>query len=234
MSKISILIPTYNEKENIEIIIRTIFSLHPDIYIKVIDDNSPDSTANVVQVLMNEFPNLSILKRKGKEGLGKAYINGFEEILQDGTFSHVCMMDADFSHDPKYLSEIIKNSLDFDVVVGSRYIKNGGTEGWELWRRMLSRWGNFYCRNITRMPIRDCTGGFNLIKAEILRKVDFSRFDTSGYAFIMELKYSFYKLGAKFKEVPIIFKNRTGGESKISNHIIREGILAPWKLIIKK
>lgn len=234
MSKIIIAIPTYNEKDNIENIIRGIFSIVPEVYVKIIDDNSPDGTSNIIEGLLKEFTHLSILKRTAKSGLGKAYINAFQEIFKDSSFTHICMMDADFSHDPKYLSQMIKESSGYDVVIGSRYIKDGGTFGWELWRRILSHGGNLYCRIITGIPILDCTGGFNLMKIDTLKRVDFNKFDASGYAFIMELKHSLYKVGAKFKEIPIIFKNRTGGESKISSHIIREGILAPWKLILKK
>ncbi len=122
----------------------------------------------------------------------------------------------------------------FDCLIGSRYVLNGRTVGWELWRRILSRFGNWYCRVITRMPINDCTGGFNMMRVTTMKKLDFNTIDLSGYAFIMELKYSLFKAGARFKEIPIIFNNRRGGESKISNHIIGEGILAPWKMIWRK
>ena len=142
-------------------------------------------------------------------------------------------MDADFSHDPKYLEQMIKVSRVSNVVIGSRYVKEGKTEGWEFWRVMLSFFGNRYCKFVTGMPVYDCTAGFNVIDTRILKKLDFSSFDLSGYAFIMELKYLLWKAGATFKEIPITFKNRTGGESKISGHIISEGLLAPWKMILK-
>jgi len=139
-------------------------------------------------------------------------------------------MDADFSHDPKYLVEMFKKSKEYSVVVGSRYVLGGKTVGWELWRRILSFCGNFYCRTITGMPVKDCTGGFNIIHTDLLRKIDFSKMDMSGYAFIMEIKYLLYRAGGTFFEVPITFVNRVGGESKISSHIISEGIIAPWKI----
>lgn len=233
MKKDLIIIPTYNEKENISLLVEEIFKDIPSVFIMVVDDNSPDGTGRVVEDLKKRFPNLSLLSRGKKEGLGKAYINAFQRALEDGDIRSVVMMDADFSHDPKYLKEIFKKGEEYDVVIGSRYIKEGGTEGWELWRRILSFGGNLYCRMITRIPIFDCTGGFNLIRTEMLRKIDLSNMDMSGYAFTMELKYGLYKAGARFFEVPIIFKNRAGGESKISSHIISEGVFAPWKMILK-
>jgi dolichol-phosphate mannosyltransferase len=229
-----ILIPTYNESENIENIISTIFSMYPNLYIKIIDDNSPDGTGNLVKSMMIRCPNLSILERKNKEGLGKAYIAGFNEIFKDNNLTHVITMDADMSHDPIYLKEMIKMSKDYDLVIGSRYVKGGDTIGWEFWRRMLSKFGNIYAGIITGTFMKDLTGGFNCMNLDFLRKINVDSIDSSGYAYQIEMKYMFYKNGAKVKEVPIIFKNRIGGESKISNHIISEGIIAPWKMRMKK
>ena len=143
-------------------------------------------------------------------------------------------MDADHSHDPMYLPALLAAAEHADVVTGSRYINGGGTEGWELWRRMLSIGGNWYCRIITGMPINDATAGFNLIRTELLRHVPLQKLDSSGYAFQMELKHLLWKHGARCVEVPIIFRQRRGGESKLSGHIIREGITAPWKLLLKR
>lgn len=232
--KTIIILPVYNEKENIRQIIEAIFKVLPLIYILVVDDNSPDGTGDIVKKLQKKFSNLKILTRIEKRGLGEAYINAFKETLKDPDIGNIIMMDADFSHHPSYLPVMLKYAEDFDVVVGSRYIKGGKIEGWELWRRLLSRWGNFYARTITRLPVADCTSGFNLIKSDFLKKIDFSKIDASGYAFIIELKYFLWKSGARFKEIPIIFRNRINGESKISNYIIREGIIAPWKMILKR
>ncbi|OHA78502.1 MAG: hypothetical protein A2V96_02670 [Candidatus Yonathbacteria bacterium RBG_16_43_6] len=230
-----IIIPTYNERENISQLVTEIFDTVPtSVYVMVVDDNSPDGTGDIVESLKKMFPRLSLLHRRGKEGLGKAYLDAFGKVLEDKEVDSLIMMDADFSHHPRYLKEILSKKDDYDVVVGSRYVPQGTVEGWELWRRVLSFGGNLYCRIITRISINDCTGGFNLIRTDILRKIDPSSFDASGYAFIFELKYLLFNEGARFVEVPIIFKNRTGGESKISNHIIKEGILAPWKMIMKK
>lgn len=229
-----VIIPTYNEKDNIKSIILDIFKITPGINVLVVDDSSPDKTATVVKSLQSEYSNLSLLERPRKEGLGKAYLDAFRSVLENNEIRRVIMMDADFSHDPKYLPELLEAAKDFDVVVGSRYVKGGGTIGWEFWRRFLSKFGNVYSRRVTGMPIFDCTGGFNLIKTDFLRKIDLSCVAMSGYAFQIELKYLLWRSGAQFKELPIIFKNRLSGESKISNHIIREGILAPWKIKRKK
>lgn len=228
-----ILIPTYNESENISKLIPVIFNTVPEVFVVVVDDSSPDGTGKVVLDLKNKYPNLSLITRAKKEGLGKAYTYAFKEVLR-GQVNSVVMLDADFSHNPKYLLEMFEKSKKYSVVIGSRYTIGGGTQGWELWRRILSYFGNFYCRIITGIPIKDCTGGFNVIHADLLRKVDFSKMDMSGYAFIMQLKYQLYKVGGTFYEVPIIFQNRALGETKISGHIISEGIIAPWKIRLSK
>ena len=143
-------------------------------------------------------------------------------------------MDADLSHDPAHLPALLAASAEHDVVVGSRYVRGGGVSGWELWRRILSAGGNFYARTVTGLPVRDCTTGYGVIDAGLLKKVSLRRIDSSGYAFLIELKYMLFRAGASFAEVPIIFKNRVGGESKISGHIISEGVIAPWKMIFRR
>lgn len=228
-----IILPTYNEKENIGSLVDEIFSLVPEINILVVDDNSPDGTAAAVEELMAKYPNLSLLKRPEKNGLGGAYVAGFKKLLADPNIKNIFMMDADFSHHPKYLPQMIADSEDYGLFMGSRYIDGGGIAEWELWRRILSAGGNFYSRILLGRHIHDWTGGFNCIKTDYLRKVDFDKIDLSGYAFIMGLKYFLTKAGANVKEMPIIFEARRGGESKLSRHIISEGIIAPWKIILK-
>jgi dolichol-phosphate mannosyltransferase len=230
----TIVIPTYNERVNIKDLIPSIFTILPGIRISVVDDNSPDGTQDEVGRLAKIYKNISLIKREKKEGLGKAYTHAFKMLLRDTNIHTIVMMDADFSHDPSYLPQLLKLRNEADVVIGSRYIRHGNTEGWELWRKFLSKGGNLYCRRITGMPINDCTGGFNAISTNQLRKIDMNSLDSSGYAFIMELKYRLHKVGSKFAEVPIIFKNRREGESKISSHIIKEGIIAPWKMRFKR
>jgi dolichol-phosphate mannosyltransferase len=234
MKKTCVILPTYNEKENIEPILKSIFKVAPNVSVMVVDDNSPDGTAGIVELLKNQYPNLSLMRRARKEGLGRAYIDAFKKVLSEGAVEKIIMMDADFSHSPSYLPKMIEESENYDVVVGSRYVEGGKTVGWELWRRLLSRGGNFYARIITGMPIRDLTGGFNLINKNFLEKINLEDFDASGYAFMMELKDVLFRGGARFKEIPIVFKNRVGGESKISNHIIKEGVMAPWRMRLKK
>ncbi|MCX6701651.1 MAG: polyprenol monophosphomannose synthase [Candidatus Zambryskibacteria bacterium] len=228
-----IIIPTYNEKENISTLIPLIFKIEPDVSIVIADDNSPDGTGSVITELQRRYPRLSPISRLKKNGLGQAYTNAFSEVLKNDDVSHIVMMDADLSHNPESLPEMFKKSKEFSVVIGSRYVSGGKIVGWELWRQILSYYGNLYCRVITGMPIYDCTGGFNIISAELLRKINLLKMDMSGYAFIMELKYLLYKAGGTFYEIPITFNNRVGGESKISSHIISEGIIAPWKMILR-
>jgi dolichol-phosphate mannosyltransferase len=231
--KTVIVIPTYNEKENIGPLLEKIFTLLPEVFILVVDDNSPDKTAETVREKQKKFSHLFLLVREKKEGLGKAYVDAFSRVIKDSEVDKVVMMDADFSHDPERLPAFLAAAAQSDIVVGSRYVKGGGTVGWELWRRILSRFGNFYARLITGMPLADLTGGFNLMAADFLRRINLEGLDMSGYAFIMEIKSSLFIAGAKFYEVPIIFRNRREGESKISSHIIREGVIAPWKIRAK-
>jgi dolichol-phosphate mannosyltransferase len=230
-----ILMPTYNEKKNVEIVIPQIFALLPEIYILVIDDNSPDGTAEEVKFLMSRYPNLSILERSQKTGLGDAYKDAIKKVLTDKEVGLVITMDADGSHDPEYLPIMLKEIVGHDLIIGSRYINSGGIENWELWRRLLSKFGNLYSRILTGMKIGDSTSGFMCIKRKLLERVNFEDIDCTGYAFLLEFKfYCINKLGAKFKEIPIIFKERGRGESKMSHKIIIEGVIAPVKIFVKR
>lgn len=230
-----ILMPTYNERENVKLIIPEIFNLIPEIRILIIDDNSPDKTADAVKEMTQKYPNLSILEREKKAGLGAAYIDAMKRAIKDSEIRSIITMDADGSHAPEYLKNFLENIDNYDLIIGSRYAKGGGVENWELWRKNLSRFGNLYAKFWTGLPINDFTAGFMCIKREFLEKLDFSTFNTAGYAFLMELKfYLINKFKARVKEVPIIFKSRREGESKISNQIIREGIKTPPRLFLKR
>ncbi len=229
-----IILPTYNERENIGLLIERIFSLVPEIHILVVDDNSPDGTAELVKDLKNKYLNLFVLERPVKNGLGKAYIEAFKKLLSNLDVENIIIMDADFSHSPEYLPQMLEEIKNYDLVIGSRYIKDGGISNWELWRRLLSWGGNFYVRMLLGGRIRDWSSGFNCIRASTLKKIDLDKIEFSGYAFLSELKYRLFKSGAGIKEIPIIFEERRGGESKMSGNIIREGILAPWKLLFTK
>lgn len=231
---VALILPTYNERENVETLIPAIFSVLPYARVFVVDDSSPDKTADSVRSFQNLYPNLSLLSRPRKEGLGKAYCDAFRMICQVPEIDTVVIMDADFSHDPKDIPRLLQKSDGREVVIGSRYVNGGETSGWETWRRTLSWFGNLYARAVTQLPVFDLTAGFIVIPKNFLQKIDFKSVSTSGYAFSIELKYLLFKHGARLVEQPIVFRNRRGGESKISSHIISEGIVVPWRIRFKK
>jgi dolichol-phosphate mannosyltransferase len=226
-----VIIPTYNEKENIANILRTIFSLRQGFHVLVIDDGSPDNTAGIVKEMQSEFPGqLFLEERKGKLGLGTAYIHGFKWSLRKG-YRYIFEMDADFSHNPLDLQRLYEACREgADVAIGSRYVKGGGTVNWPWDRRVLSRGGSLYTRIITWMPVRDTTAGFVCYKREVLEAINLDEISFLGYAFQIEMKFAAWKLGFKIKEVPIIFEDRKYGVSKMHKGIVREGILGVLKL----
>jgi dolichol-phosphate mannosyltransferase len=222
-----VIIPTYNEKENIEKIIRKVFSLEKDFDVLIVEDNSPDGTADIVKSLMKEFPErLFIEERKGKLGLGTAYIHGFRWALQRG-YGFVTEMDADFSHNPDDLLRLydVAKNKNGDVVVGSRYITGVNVVNWPIGRVLMSYYASSYVRFVTRMKVRDTTAGFVCYTAEVLKAIDLSKIKFTGYAFQIEMKFTAWKLGFNIVEVPIIFTDRTMGESKMSKGIFKEAIL---------
>jgi len=230
-----ILLPTYNEKENIKFIVPEIFNIFPEIKILVIDDNSPDGTAAAVKILMEKYPNLSLLERQRKTGLGDAYKDAISRVIKNKEIRSIVTMDADGSHDVQYLKDFFIKNKSFDLVVGSRYVDGGGIENWERWRKKLSRFGNLYAKFLTGLPLNDFTAGFMCIKREFLENLDLDRIGSSGYSFLIELKfYLIHELKASVYEVPIIFKSRREGESKLSRQIIGEGIKTPLKLFLKR
>lgn len=225
-----IITPTYNERNNIRTLIDRVFALHPDINILVVDDNSPDKTALVVKELQQKYPNLHLKERSGKLGLASAYLEAMQEILRDyPNVRTIITMDADLSHDPAVLSTMLKEIKNYDLVLGSRYIKGGGVRNWVLWRRILSRGGNLYARIVTLSSLHDLTTGFHAYRADLLKKYNLAKIEAAGFAFLIEMKVTAERLGAKIKEVPIIFPGRTDGQSKLSNHIIYEGLFTPWR-----
>ena len=235
MSKTVVLLPTYNERDNVSLIVEEIFQTDPTLCVLVIDDSSPDGTGEVIGSLMETYPNLALLSRPGKEGLGEAYKAGMLQVLRDTSVDRIITMDADGSHAAHYLRDLLSASESHDLVIGSRYVEGGGIENWEGWRYTLSQGGNLYARTIVGLPIKDLTAGFACFRANLLRKVDFSHIRASGYAFQIELKFcAVHTLKCSFKEVPIMFKARREGESKISRHIIREGLKTPWRLFYRR
>ncbi len=236
MSNALVIIPTYNEKENIELIIHSVFSEEMAFDILVVDDTSTDGTYQIVQSLMNEYPNQLFLEiRKDKTGLGAAYIHGFKWALQN-KYQYIIEMDADFSHPVeklKVLYATCKNEA-FDICVGSRYVKGGKINNWDKKRLILSRFASKYVRFITRIPIKDTTSGFVCYKREVLQKIDLDNIRFVGYAFQIELKYKAWKNNFKIKEIPITFVDRVRGKSKMNSSIILEAILGVLKMRFNK
>lgn len=223
--KTLIIIPTYNEKENIEEIINAIFDHKiSDLSILIVDDNSPDGTAKIVESLQTKFNNLHIIKRAGKLGLGSAYIEGFKFGLSHG-FETIIQMDADFSHPISKLPEMINFSKEYDLVIGSRYVKGGGVKDWPFRRRMLSKFGSLYAQIILSQKINDFTGGFNLWNKKVLRTINLDKIKSNGYVFQIEMKYKAKRLGFSHIETPITFTDRTTGKSKMSKRIALEAII---------
>ena len=227
--KTLVVLPTYNERENIAAIVPAIFQATPDVEILVADDNSPDGTGDVVRSLQGRFPHLHLLARAGKEGLGKAYLAGFRWGLEKG-YSVIVQMDADFSHRPEDLKVMIATLPQYDFVMGSRWVAGGGTVNWGLGRKIISRGGSFYARAILGYPVRDFTGGFNAWKASTLTKIGLDSVRSEGYSFQIELKYRALKFGFHGKEVPIIFADRRVGQSKMSSRIVVEALYRVWGL----
>jgi len=230
-----VIIPTYNEKENIEKIIRKVFSLPKEFDILIVEDNSPDGTADIVKRLIKEFPGrLFIEERKGKLGLGTAYIHGFKWALERD-YKYVNEMDADFSHNPDDLIRLY-NALakeGFDVSIGSRYIKGVNVVNWPMGRILMSYFASMYVRIVTGIPVRDTTAGFVCWSREVLENIDLDKIKFIGYAFQIEMKFTAWKLGYKIKEVDVIFTDRTEGTSKMSGGIFKEAIFGVLQLKIR-
>ncbi len=234
MSKNLVIIPTFNEKENIEKIIKAVFDLEMPFHVLIVDDGSPDGTADIVKSLQKEFGSkLHLIEREGKLGLGTAYITGFRFGLNH-SYDYICEMDADFSHNPSDLPRLVQACIDgADMSVGSRYTKGGGTENWPMDRLVLSKGASFYVQAITWMPIKDPTAGFVCYSHQVLAAIDLSKIKFIGYAFQIEMKYAASTLGFKIKEVPIIFIDRIEGTSKMSRGIIKEAVFGVLSMRIK-
>ncbi len=235
MSERLVITPTYNEKENIEKIIRKVFSLDMDFDMLIVDDGSPDGTADIVKGLIKEFPKrLFIEERTGKLGLGTAYIHGFKWAL-DRDYQYVTEMDADFSHNPEDLPRLYDACIseNAQVAVGSRYCNGVSVVNWPMGRILMSYYASAYVRFITRLKIRDTTAGFVCYSREFLSSLNFEKIRFIGYAFQIEMKYTAWKLGFKVVEVPIIFIDRTEGTSKMSSSIFKEAIFGVMNLRLK-
>jgi dolichol-phosphate mannosyltransferase len=224
-----IVVPTYNERENLPPLLDRIFEVVPQVEVLVVDDNSPDGTGALADARAASDPRVHVLHRAGKEGLGKAYIAGFRWALERD-YTHVFEMDADFSHDPATLPRFLEAADQADVVLGSRWVEGGGTVGWPLRRQLLSKGGSLYARTVLGVDIRDLTGGFKCFHRRVLAAMDLDAIQTRGYGFQIELTWRALRQGFKVVEIPIRFADRVAGQSKMSMRIMSEAFTMVWKL----
>jgi dolichol-phosphate mannosyltransferase len=223
-------VPTYNERDNLEPIVRAILAADPRVDILVVDDNSPDGTGALADALAAKEPRVKVLHREKKQGLGKAYLHAFRWALDAG-YAYVLEMDADFSHDPRHLPRLLDEAeAGADLVLGSRYVEGGGTVNWGVGRKLISRGGSLYARTVLGIPVRDLTGGFKCFRRRVLETIDLTAIQSSGYAFQIELTYRALKAGFQVKEIPIVFEDRRVGQSKMSRKIFLEALGMVWKL----
>ena len=229
MSKALVIIPTYNEKENIEKIVPEILEKDPSIDILIVDDNSPDGTGKIADRLSSENKRICVLHREKKSGLGTAYLIGFKYALENG-YDYIFEMDADFSHDPAYLPQFLEAIQGADLVLGSRYISGVNVINWPMSRLLLSYYANAYSRWVTGLPVKDATGGFKCFRRKVLEQIDLDKVHSEGYSFQIEMSFRAWKRGFKIKEIPIVFWDRRAGTSKMSKKIVREAVWMVWKL----
>jgi dolichol-phosphate mannosyltransferase len=237
MSSVWICLPTYNEAENLERMVRALGeerSAHSlELSVLVIDDSSPDGTGDIADRLAEELEWVQVLHRTSKDGLGRAYLAGFQVALDAGA-QLIMEMDCDFSHDPKDVHRLVAASADADVVIGSRNLPGGGVTGWPWYRLVISKGGSFYARTILGLRVRDMTAGFKLFRRRVLETLDLSGIEASGYMFQIELKYRAVKAGFRIREVPVMFIDREFGESKMNSSIVIEAIWRVWRLRLRR
>jgi dolichol-phosphate mannosyltransferase len=224
-----VILPTYNEKENILKLIPAILELHTGIDIVVVDDNSPDGTGTIADQFHQQYPNVQVLHREGKWGLGTAYVAGFKFGLEHD-YDYFITMDADFSHHPKYIPSLLAGAEEGDVVIGSRYIPGGGVRNWGWHRRVLSRTANLVARLLLGFPVKDCTSGFRCYRKSVLQQIKLDKLFSNGYSFLEEILFCCKKNGCTFKEVPIVFVDRELGKSKIAKNEIIKAMMTLFRL----
>ncbi len=240
MKKACVIIPTYNEKGNITKLIPKLLEVFStiqdfDMNILVVDDSSPDGTSDVAKEFSQKHKNIFLLKREKKEGLGAAYIAGFKEAINKIKADIIVQMDADFSHDPKFLPKIVSYTNDYDFVIGSRYVENGGTVNWSIIRKAISRGGNFIARKVANLNgVNDCTSGYRAMNVNLVNKMDTKNINIFGYAFLMSMLYEAKRNNARIKETPIIFVDRVEGSSKIGLKDIIQFFITSLKFRLKK
>ena len=225
--------PTYNECKNVQSLIELILGKHPEFHLLIVDDSSPDGTANKVKELQADYSNLHLEERPTKDGLGTAYIYGFKWAIER-EYDRIVQMDADLSHDPNDVPHLVNLLDEHDLIIGSRYVEGVSVVNWPIRRLMLSYGANLYSRIITGMPIKDSTGGFKAWRREVLEELDLNAVRSQGYSFQIEMNFRTWCKGFRIKEVPIIFVDRTIGESKMSKNIVYEAIFMVWRLRIWK
>ena len=228
-----VIIPTYDELNNIKKLVPELLSLYEDLDILVVDDNSPDGTGDYVKKLSIENSRVNLIEREGKLGLGTAYVAGYRYMLNNG-YDVAFQMDADYSHDPREIANFKKYIDDYDLIIGSRYIQGVNVINWPMRRLLLSYFANYYTKIITGLPLKDSTGGFKCFKRKVLESIDLNHIKSNGYAFQIEMNYKAWIKGFKLKEVSIIFMDRVAGTSKMSKKIVREAIFRVWKLRFRK
>ena len=233
MNRALVVLPTYNEAENLGAIVSAILAVESRCDILVVDDNSPDGTGQLADALAKKTPRVTVLHRARKEGLGRAYLAGFARALELG-HPLVIEMDADFSHDPSYLPALIDAADGADLVLGSRYVEGGGTRNWGLMRRLISKGGSLYARTVLGIGVHDLTGGFKCFRRETLLALDLASVRSGGYSFQIELTYRCLNLGLRVKEIPILFVDRRVGQSKMSRKIFLEAAGMVWRLRLSK
>jgi dolichol-phosphate mannosyltransferase len=230
-----VIVPTYNERENLPVLTRAVMK-HPRFRMMVVDNQSPDGTGQVAESLAADFPGrIEVMHRTGKKGLGRSYIDALM-LARDRTESFVCQMDADLSHDPRYLPDMVAAAVEHghDLVIGSRYLQGVSVVNWPLHRLILSACANRYIRTVTRLPVADCTSGFRCWRREALRRVAIERIVSDGYAFLVEMLYEAHRQGCRIGEVPIIFVERRLGHSKMSGGVIFESAYMPWRVVFRR
>jgi len=227
-----VIIPTYNELNNIQKLIPELLELYEDLDILIVDDNSPDGTGKYVENTGKENPRVKLLAREGKLGLGTAYVAGYKYMLENG-YDVAFQMDADYSHDPREISNFKKHLDDYDLIIGSRYIEGVNVINWPMQRLLLSYFANQYTRIITGLPLQDSTGGFKCFKRKVLEAIDLDNIKSNGYSFQIEMNFKAWKKGFNLKEMSIIFMDRVEGTSKMSKQIVHEAVFRVWKLRIR-
>lgn len=229
MNRALVIIPTYNELENIRNIVPEILGQDDRLEVLVVDDNSPDGTAGAVREMMQENARIHLLEREKKMGLGTAYVAGFKYAIAKG-YDCVFEMDADFSHDPGTLPRFLEAIEEYDLVLGSRYIQGVNVVNWPMKRLLLSYFANQYTRIVTGLPVRDATGGFKCFRIDVLKAIDLDRVHSNGYSFQIEMSFKAWKKGFRIHEIPIVFMDRRVGISKMSKKIVREAVTMVWRL----